>query len=143
MTAQITPVQRKQTDNASYGQLGGAALGAIVGGYYGGGTGALQGAQMGSSVGGMAGNAVTANQQASNAPTTIPTTETASSPASRRMDAINSDPATQMREGKIALSSMDEQTRKAFEPVLDEGLKRAAQQRKQEYGYGYAGTQTA
>lgn len=128
MTAQVAPVQRKKDFSESYGGPIGNIAGTAIGGYLGGPAGAAAGGAAGGAVGGNLSSAAPAQEPLAT-----------SSPASRRMDALDQDPTNQMRQGKIALASMDEQTRKAFEPVLDEGLRRAAEDRKKQYGYGYTG----
>lgn len=142
MTIPVYSPQRPQNNNAAQGQLYGEAAGGILGYIYGGETpqSAVSGAQTGGGLGSSIGGAMSSNN--SNTPTTVQTASE-SSPVMRRQQAIDSDPVTQMRQGNVALASMDAETRKAFQPVLDEGLRRAAQQRKDQYGYGYTGTQTA
>jgi hypothetical protein len=132
MAAQISQPAPKKSPLGLIGTAGGA----IIGGVYGGPAGAATGASLGGSIGGAVGQQ-TQTAQVQN----IGTPE--SSPLMRRQQQIESDPATQMRNGKIALASMDAETRKAFEPVLDEGLRRHAQDRKQQYGYGYTGGEIA
>lgn len=56
------------------------------------------------------------------------------SPVSRRMSALENDPAETLRRGKAELAGMDEQTKAALEPVLDEALKRAVTNKTQQ-GY--------
>lgn len=138
MTVAVQQPQRKD-ESEDYSRWG-SLIGMGVGAYYGGPAGAAAGSSIGSAVGSAAApkQANTQSIEGGNYAAKGP-----SSPLSRRQEAIQSDPATQMRQGKIAMASMDDQTRKAFEPVLDEGLRRAAQQRKDQYGYGYTGTQTA
>jgi hypothetical protein len=101
--------------------------GSVVGSYFG---------PVGSAVGGKAGGMVAGQNEKQKQQTSIETPQ--SSPMMRRQQAIQDDPVTQMRQGKIALASMDAETRKAYEPVIDEGLKRAAKQRQEQYGYNSA-----
>jgi hypothetical protein len=129
MTTQVTPPPPKKP--GMFEQILPMA-GSIIGGIYGGPGGAA--------AGGAAGGAIANSNQ--KPPAQIVQTP-ATSPLQRRQESIQSDPATQMRNGKIALASMDAETRKAFEPVLDEGLRRHAQDRKQQYGYGYTGGEIA
>lgn len=125
MAVTVQQPQKKENENAKWGSL----IGMGVGAYYGGGAGAA----LGSQIGGAAGAATEDNSQSSS----IASSE--STPLMRRQDALRNDPTSRMREGKVALASMDAETQKAWAPVLDEGLRRAAQQRKENYGYGYSG----
>ena len=61
-----------------------------------------------------------------------------SSPVSRRMDAVQSDPNNVLKQGRAALGGMDSATREALAPVLDEAIKKSALERqKQQQGGGY------
>ncbi len=129
MAVQVIQPEKKPDFASQSGGLIGQGVGFAYGG--------AGGASAGGAVGGAAGQGFSTQgpqTQTISAPQAAPAMQQ-SSPLSRRQQAIESDPATQMRQGKIALNSMDDQTRKAFEPVLDEGLRRAAEDRKkQQYG---------
>ena len=90
-----------------------AAVPAVVGQIYGG--------PVGGAVGGAVGQA--AVKQNTVAPSVQ---QSSSSPIDRRMQQLEGDPLNQLKQGKAALSSMDEDTRASLEPVLDEAIKKAA-----------------
>lgn len=57
-----------------------------------------------------------------------------SSPVSRRMEEISKDPSSVLKQGKAALSSMDEQSRQALGPVLDEAIKKSVSDKTKSLG---------
>lgn len=94
-------------------------VGQVVGGAFGG----PAGAAAGGAIGGAAANSGNKPQAS------------VSSPVDRRMEQLQSDPMSQLKEGRSALAGADEQTREALTPVLDEAIKKAAIQRQQQGGY--------
>jgi hypothetical protein len=58
-----------------------------------------------------------------------------SSPVDRRMGNISSDPNNVLKQGRSALDQADAQTRESLAPVLDEAIKKSAQQKQQNQGY--------
>lgn len=70
-----------------------------------------------------------------NASRKAPAPEQVSTPVDRRMQQMDSDPTGTLKQGRAQLSTMDESTQKTLGPVLDEAIKRAAQQRAANTGY--------
>lgn len=104
-----------------------AMAGAAAGGVYGGPAGAAAGGMLGGQVGkGMVKEAQTSGVD-----------QQKSSPVDRRMQSAQSDPLNQLKEGKAALASTDPDTQAALSPVLDEAIKKAAQQKQQQTSGGY------
>lgn len=103
-------------------------IGSAVGSYFG-------------PVGGMIGNALggMASKEKGGQAGAVQTegAERGTSPLLRRQKQIEEDPTTTLRQGKAALSTMDESTQKDLNPVIDEALRRAAEQRKQNGSQGY------
>jgi hypothetical protein len=88
--------------------MAGSSLGTAMGGPMGG--------MAGSAIGGQIGQGLSKDQGALNV----------SNPVARRMETLKADPLETLRQGKAQLAGMDDQTKAALEPVLDEALKRAA-----------------
>lgn len=92
--------------------------GTAIGSYYGG----PAGGAAGGAIGGQVGKAAAGGKQAQGVES--------STPVDREMARIQSDPATQLQQGKQALAGMDEQDKVMLQPVLDEALKRAWQDKR-------------
>lgn len=101
--------------------------GMAIGGYFGGPTGAAVGGEVGGSLG--EGFSKSENQANVSAPET-------SSPAARKMEAVEGSDTEVLRRGRAALSKYDEETQAAIAPALDEALRRAAENQKMGRGYG-------
>lgn len=110
-----------------------------VAGMVGNGVGSYFGGPAGGMVGGMAGGVV------GQAATSSGTQEApsvgqpgaadvggSSNPRDRAMEQMQKDPVNQLQQGKAALSGMDEQDRVMLQPVLDEALKRAWQDKNKQ-----------
>jgi hypothetical protein len=53
-----------------------------------------------------------------------------SSPVDRRMETLGSDPTNTLKQGRAALDQVDSQTREGLAPVIDEAIKKSAQQKQ-------------
>lgn len=103
-------------------------VGSAIGSYFG-----PVGGMVGNALGGMAANEKGGQPGAVQAEGAAGAT----SPLLRRQKQIEEDPTTTLRQGKAALSTMDESTQKELNPVIDEALRRAAEQRKQNGSQSY------
>lgn len=93
------------------------------------------GGLVGSTVGGAVGQGMAKDESAPSVAGSNLSQE--STPLMRRRQQIEEDPTTTLRQGKAALSTMDESTQKELNPVIDEALRRAAEQRKQNGSQSY------